>query len=44
MFSAKTGVAILGFLSILSLFSEFNGFEPLRFGANLSVAVTFIVM
>ena len=43
-FDVKTGVYILGFLSILGLFSEIENFEPVRFGANIAIAVNFIVM
>ena len=43
-FDVKTGTYILGFLSILGLFSEIEDFEPARFGANIAIAVNFIVM
>mmetsp|Transcript_10653 Transcript_10653/g.13193 ORF Transcript_10653/g.13193 Transcript_10653/m.13193 type:complete len:143 (+) Transcript_10653:69-497(+) len=42
--SAKTGVYILGFLSCLGLLSEIENFEGMRFGANLAIAVSFILL
>ena len=44
MFSAKTGVYILSCLAFVSLISEAEGFEAPRFGANLGIVASFIVM
>ena len=43
-FSAKTGVMIFGVLAFLGLLGEIEEFVPSRFGCNLGIFLSFLIM